>query len=322
VEELFALAQEVLEGKKGLDELSRYPEVLKERKKVENPFKRASLIVSADRVEHLKKALDREADILIFNLEDGVSDKRKPFARLLLRKFLLNTPLSGEKEVVVRINPIDSPHFWDDVIRLLPALPHGIRLSKVTSPEDVITLDRLIAAYERSRGVPEGFIKIHLSIETPEALLDLPRILGASERVEVAYLGILDLFAGLKVSQRFTGKRLGDFVREKFAFECRACGVHPVGPAYQDYRDLEGFREEALKEKELGFSGKMAISVRQARIAMEVFSPSPEEIEEARKIVEVYEKALKEGRGGITCDGRFVDQPVYKDALNILRYGS
>ena len=320
MEELFKLAEEVLEGKRNLEELSNYPEELKERKEVENPFRRAALIVSADRVNHLKKALQREADVIIFNLEDGVSDERKPFGRLLLRKFLANTPLTGEKEVVVRINPMDSPHFWEDVTQILPALPHAVRLSKVSTPEEVIALDKLITAFEKSSGAPAGFVKIHLSIETPEAVLNLPQILKASERVEAAYLGILDLFAGLGVSQRLTGKRLGDFVREKFALECRACGVHPIGPAYQDYEDLEGFREEALKEKELGFSGKMAISVRQARIANEVFSPGPEEIEEAKRIVELYEKALKEGKGGITFNGKFIDQPIYRDALNTLRF--
>jgi citrate lyase subunit beta/citryl-CoA lyase len=320
VEELFKLAEEVLEGKRSLEELSNYPEELKERKEVENPFRRAALIVSADRVNHLKKALQREADVIVFNLEDGVSDERKPFGRLLLRKFLANTPLTGEKEVVVRINPMDSPHFWEDITQILPALPHAVRLSKVSTPEEVVALDRLITAFEKSSGAPAGFVKIHLSIETPEAVLNLPEILKASERVEVAYLGILDLFAGLGVSQRLTGKRLGDFVREKFALECRACGVHPIGPAYQDYEDLEGFREEALKEKELGFSGKMAISVRQARIATEVFSPSPEEIEKAKRIVELYEKALKEGKGGITFNGKFIDQPIYRDALNTLRF--
>ncbi len=322
MEELLLLAQRVLDGEEPLDSLISYPETLRERREVENPFRRSALIVSADRVNHLKKALEREADVVIFNLEDGVSDERKPFARALLRKFLANTPLTGEKEVVVRINPMDSPHFWEDVTQILPALPHGIRLSKVSKPEEVVALDKLITAYERARGVRESFVKIHLSIETSGALLNLPKILKASGRVEAAYLGILDLFADLGLSQRLTSKRSGDFIREKFALECRACRVHPIGPAYQDYEDLEGFKEEALKEKELGFSGKMAISVRQSKVALEVFSPSKEEIEEAKEIVEVYQKALKEGKGGVTWKGKFVDQPIYRDALNILRFGS
>jgi len=320
VEELFKLGEEILEGKRGLEELSAYPEEVKERRPVKNPFKRAALIVSADRLNHVKKALSREADVVIFNLEDGVSSKRKPFARLFLRKFLANTPLTGEKEVIVRVNPMDSPYFWEDITQILPALPHGIRLSKVKTPKEVAALDSLITAFEKGKNVPEGFIKIQLSIESPEAVVNLPEILKASKRINAAYLGILDLFAGLNVSQRLTGGRLGDYVRERFALECRAFGIHPIAPAYQEYKDIEGFKEEALKEREMGFSGKMAISVTQARLAMELFSPPKEEIEEAKEIVELYEEALKEGIGGITFKGKFIDEPIYKDALNKLRF--
>jgi len=320
VEELFKLAEEVLEEKRSLEELSHFPETLPKRREPANPFKRAALIVSADRINHVKKALSREADVIIFNLEDGVSEERKPFARLFLRKFLASTPFPEDKEVVVRINPIDSPHFWEDITQILPAVPHAVRLSKVRSPEDVIALDRIVEAFERSASLPQGSIKIQLSIETPQAILNLPKILSSSRRINAAYLGILDLFAELGLSQSLTSKSLGEFVREKFAFECRSFNVHPIGAAYQDYEDLEGFREEALKEREMGFSGKMAISVRQSRLLMELFSPSREEIEEAKEIVRVYEEALKEGKGGVAHGGKFIDQPIYKDALNKLRY--
>lgn len=322
VEELFKVSQEVLEGKRSFKELLDFPEGKPERREVQNPFKRSALIVSADRLEHVRKALSREADVIIFNLEDGVSDTKKEFGRIFLRKFLLNTPLLGEKEVVVRVNPIDSPYFFEDVYQVLPALPHAIRISKVRSPEDVVTLDRLISSFERSRGVEEGFIRIQLSIETPQAISNLKEILSASERIDAAYLGILDLFAELGVSQKFQGERLGSYLREKFSLECRLAGVCPIGPAYQDYQDLEGFKREAEFERELGFCGKMAISVRQSKIALEVFSPSEEEVEEAKEIVELYERALKEGKGGITYKGKFIDQPIYKDALNTLRFCS
>ncbi|WP_457677622.1 HpcH/HpaI aldolase/citrate lyase family protein [Thermovibrio sp.] len=320
MEELFQLAREVLEGKRSLEELKSYPESLKERREVENPFKRSALIVSGDRVEHLKKALDREADVLILNLEDGVSPERKSFARTLLRKFLINSSLKGDKEVIVRVNPIDSPYFWDDVTELLPALPHGFRLSKVNSPEDVIAVSRLLTAFEASKGLKKGFFKLQLSIETPSALLNLSKILSSSSRIDAAYLGILDLFASLGLSQKLQDKRLGLYLRERFAFECRSFNISPIAPAYQDYKDLEGFKREAELEKELGFFGKMAISVRQSQIALSVFSPSEEELKEAKEIVEVYEKALKEGKGGVPYKGTFVDQPIYKDALNKLRF--
>ena len=318
--ELFDLADTVLEGRENLERLKEFPEREPLRKPVENPFKRSALIVSGDRVKHLRKVFSRPADVIIFNVEDGVSDENKPFARLLIRKLLSNTDFDGSKEVVIRINPIDSPFFYDDLTELLPALPHAVRLSKVRSPEDVVALDRLISAYETARGVERGFIKIQLSVETPQAVERLPEILSASERINAVYLGILDLFAELSLPQKFQSGKLGEFIREAFVFHSRSRGVYPIAPAYQDYKDLEGFEKEAELEREMGFAGKMCISVKQVEIANRVFLPAEEEIEEARKIVEVYEKALKEGKGGVAYNGKFIDQPIYRSALNILRF--
>ncbi len=297
-----------------------FPEGKPTRKIVENPFKRSALLVSGDRPKHLKKVFRRDADILIFNVEDGVAPERKPIARLLLRKFLTNVPFDGSKTVVIRINPLDSSYVWEDLFQLLPTVPHAVRLSKVESPEDVLVLDGIISAFEKSNDVEEGFIKIHLSIETGRAVEALPEILSASERVEAAYLGILDLFADLKLPQSLTSERIGYHVRERFVLTCRNLNVYPIAPAYQQYEDLEGFKKEAFEEKKIGFSGKMCISVRQVAVANEVFSPSKEEIERAKRIVKAYEEALKEGKGGITVDGLFVDQPIYRDALNVLRF--
>ena len=320
MEELFNLAEAVLEGMESIEKLRKFPEGKPLRKPVENPFKRSVLIVSGDRTKHLRKVLSRPADVIIFNVEDGVSKERKPFARLLVRKLLSNTDFDGSKEIVIRINPIDSPFFYDDVKELLPAIPHAIRLSKVRSPEDVVVLDRLISSFEVSRGIDRGFIKIQLSIETPQAVEVLADILSASKRINAVYLGILDLFAELSLPQKFQSGELGKFVRNTFVFHSRSHNVYPIAPAYQDYKDLEGFENEARIERELGFAGKMCISVKQVEVANRIFSPTENEIEEARKIVEIYREALKKGKGGITYKGKFIDQPIYRDALNTLRF--
>jgi citrate lyase subunit beta/citryl-CoA lyase len=321
VEELSQLGEKVLADELKVEELERYPENLQERKSFEKPFRRSALIVSGDRVKHLRKVFSRDADVIIFNVEDGVSDKNKPFARLFLRKFLINTSFDGSKEVVIRVNPLDSPYFWEDITKLLPAIPHAIRLSKVETAEDIVVLEGILKAFELSRGLEEGTIKIQLSIETGKAVENLGDILSTSERINAAYLGILDLFADLGLSQKLLKtSKLADHIREKFVLTCRAHNVSPIAPAYQDYEDLEGFRKEAEREKELGFDGKMCISVKQVGIANEVFSPSLEEIEEAKEIVKLYEKALREGKGGITYRGKFIDQPIYRDALNKIRY--
>ncbi|ADY72768.1 Citryl-CoA lyase [Desulfurobacterium thermolithotrophum DSM 11699] len=323
MEELFQLGEKVLADELKVEELKRYPENLQERKFFEKPFRRSALIVSGDRVKHLRKVFGRDADIIIFNVEDGVSDKNKPFARLFLRKFLTNTSFDGSKEIVIRVNPLDSQYFWEDITKLLPAIPHAIRLSKVETAEDIVVLEGILKAFELSKGLEEGTIKLQLSIETGRAIENLGEILRASKRINAAYLGILDLFADLKLSQKLLKtSRFADYIREKFVLTCRAHNVSSIAPAYQDYEDLEGFRKEVEREKELGFDGKSCISVKQVGIANEVFSPSLEEIEEAKEIVKLYEEALREGKGGITYKGKFIDQPIYKDALNKLKYFS
>ncbi|WP_239500185.1 HpcH/HpaI aldolase/citrate lyase family protein [Desulfurobacterium thermolithotrophum] len=323
VEELFQLGEKVLADELKVEELKRYPENLQERKPFEKPFRRSALIVSGDRVKHLRKVFSRDADVIIFNVEDGVSDKNKPFARLFLKKFLTNVSFDGSKEVVIRVNPLDSQYFWEDIVELLPTVPHAIRLSKVEKVEDIVILEGILKAFELSKGLEEETIKIQLSIETGKAIDDLGEILKASKRINAAYLGILDLFADLRLSQKLLKTSgFADYIREKFVLTCRAHNVSPIAPAYQDYKDLEGFRKEAEREKELGFDGKMCISVKQVGIANEVFSPSLEEIEEAKEIVKLYEEALREGKGGITYKGKFIDQPIYKDALNKLKYSS
>ncbi|TCK02895.1 HpcH/HpaI aldolase/citrate lyase family protein [Phorcysia thermohydrogeniphila] len=322
LEELFDVAEKVVEGVEGIESLEKFPEEAEPlRKPFENPFRRSALIVSGDRPRHLKKVFLREADVIIFNVEDGVAESNKKFARLLLKKFLKNVPFDGNKEVVIRINPLDSAFFWEDVLELLPVVPHAIRLSKVEKPEDVVVLDGIMKAYELSAGLPEKSIKIQLSIETGKAVERLSEILSASERINAAYLGILDLFADLGLSQELTkSSPLATYLKSKFVSTCRAFNVSPIAPAYQDYADLEGFEKEALEEKELGFAGKMCISVKQVGIANRVFSPTEEEIEEAKRIVALYERALKEGRGGITYNGKFIDQPIYRDAINKLKF--
>jgi len=322
LEKLFELAEKVAEGKEGIEKLKAFVESESVvRKSFENPFRRSALIVSGDRPKHLRKVFQREADVIIFNVEDGVADSNKGFARLLLRKFLRNVSFDGSKEVVIRVNPLNSEFFWEDILELLPIVPHAVRLSKVEKPADVVVLDGIIKAYELSAGLPENTIKIQLSIETGKAIERLPEILSASDRVNVAYLGVLDLFADLGLSQELTkSSHLTTYLKAKFVSTCRAFNVSPIAPAYQDYTDLEGFEREASEEKELGFTGKMCVSVKQVGIANKVFSPTEDEVEEAKEIVELYEKALKEGKGGVTYRGKFIDQPIYRDALNKLRF--
>lgn len=320
MDRLFEIGERVLKGELSLEELKAFSVELKERLPFTETFRRSALIVSGDKLKHLRKSFTRDADVLIFNLEDGVAEKNKDFARTFLKKFLTGISFDGSKEVVVRINGMDTPYFWEDIFEILPVVPHAVRLSKVTSFREVVALDKILEAFERSFSLTVGTIGIHLSIETGSAIENLEEILGASSRIKVAYLGMLDLFSDINLSQeKLPTSPLSSYIKSKFVLTCKSLRVVPIGPAYQDFENLEGFEKEALEEREIGFEGKMCISVRQVEVANRVFSPSEEEIKEAEEIVKLYEKALEEGKGGVVYKGKFIDQPIYKDALNKLK---
>ncbi|WP_297444973.1 CoA ester lyase [Desulfurobacterium sp.] len=318
IEKFFETAEKVVETG-NIEELKPFENPVKYREPVRKRFIRSAILVSGDRVKHLRKIFDRDVDIIIFNLEDGVADSKKQVARKII-KTLLSLRNSQDKELVVRINSIDSPFFYDDITEILPSLPHALRLSKVESENDVIALDAIISGFEKSRELPERTIKIHLSIETGKGIKNLEKILTASERVETAYLGILDLFSDLNLPQNLIEKSpTTTYIKTRFVTACRTFNVNPVAPAYQNYKDLKGFEKECKEDRMIGFNGKSCISVKQTEIANSIFLPDREEIEKAQMIVKLYEKALKEGKGGITCGDLFIDQPIYKDALNLLK---
>ncbi|WP_457567258.1 HpcH/HpaI aldolase/citrate lyase family protein [Desulfurobacterium sp.] len=292
------------------------------REPVKKRFIRSAILVSGDRIKHLQKIFDRDVDIIIFNLEDGVADTKKKIARKIIKTLLLLKD-TRDKEIVVRINPIDSPFFYEDITEILPAVPHAIRLSKVKSEKEVTALDTIIGSFEKSQNIPAGTIKIHLSIETGNGLKNLEKILKASDRIETAYLGILDLFSDLNLPQTLIEQSpTATYIKTTFVTTCRAFNINPVAPAFQNYKDLENFEKECIQDKITGFNGKSCISVKQAEVANRIFTPEREEIQLAQTIVKLYEDAVKNGKGGITYNGLFIDQPIYRDALNILKkYG-
>ncbi|WP_456397779.1 HpcH/HpaI aldolase/citrate lyase family protein [Desulfurobacterium sp.] len=319
LEKFFEAAEKAVETG-NIKELTPFENSIKTRTPVNKRFIRSAILVSGDRIKHLRKIFERDVDIIIFNLEDGVADSRKKIARKIIKILLSIKDDITDKEIVVRINPINSPFFYEDIAEILPSIPHAIRLSKVESEKEIIAVDTIISSFEKSKRISENTIKIHLSIETGKGLTNLEKILSASKRIETAYLGILDLFSNLSLPQNLIEKSpTTSYIKTQFVTICRTFSVNPVAPAYQNYKDLEGFEKECKEDQIIGFSGKSCISIKQTEIANRIFSLSKEEIEKAKRIVELYEKAKEEGKGGVTLEGLFIDQPIYKDALNFLK---
>jgi len=273
----------------------------------EPPYVRSALMLSAHRLKHLNKLDELDADIVILNLEDGVAPSLKPLALRLTGLFLSEAKTIRSK-TVVRVNPLEEGG-REEIAYLNDVGPDAIRVPKIETPADV----------EEALDLIDGRIRVHLSIETKEAWANLPN-LRVDPRVEAFYLGVLDLFASMKLPQRIVHLHNPTMhaVLTRFLLTCSTTGVLPVSFVFQDYQDNEAFENWCLLERKMGYHAKGCISPAQVEIANRVFMPSEEELEWARRVVELFESDPH-------CSGfadeelGFVDEPIYKNAKNLLR---
>ncbi len=270
------------------------------------PYIRSALMLSGHRLRHLNRLDELEADIVILNLEGGVAPMKKEIALRLVALFLAETK-SIHSKTVVRINPLDEGG-REEIDYLNRVLPDAIRVPKIKDAEDVQEAVELI----------DSRIKIHLSIETKEAFEALSS-LRVDSRVEAFYLGVFDLLASMHLPQRIVQlhNQTMHYILARFLLKTASQGVLPLSFVYQDYLDTEGFENWCLLEKRMGFHAKGCVSPTQAEIANRIFTPDEEEMEWARRVVELFESDQN-------CSGfadeelGFVDEPIYKNAKKIL----
>jgi citrate lyase subunit beta/citryl-CoA lyase len=269
----------------------------------------APLMLSAHRVKHLAKIPSLVADAVMFNLEDGVSPEQKPVALRLCALTLSRLPKS-DKKLIVRVNPLDEG--GEAEIAVLGAfMPDAIRVPKIRNAEEVKRVLELVPAP----------IEVHLSIETKDAWLALAT-LRPDPRVTCFYLGILDLFADLGLDQALIAPENPTlrYLLAHFFVTCRALGAKPVSFVYQDYRNEEGFAAWLALEREMGFDAKGCLSPKQAEQVVRFFGTDAAALERAREIVRLFEAERAKGVTGFTHDDYgFIDEPIYKGALALLK---
>lgn len=270
---------------------------------------RSAMMISAHNLKHLSKIPILEAECLILNLEDGVSAKQKPYALVLCAMALASNPKS-DKKLIVRVNPLGEGG-EEEIEYLNSFMPDGIRVPKIRSIEDVNRVLNLV----------DNGIEIHLSIETKEGWL-LLKELAFNPRIKVFYLGVLDLFADLGLSQSLLSwdNPVVHYMLSHFLLTSRACGVKPVSFVYQDYKNSEGFRNWLELEKKMGFDAKGCISPSQVEMIHEIFGHSETEIKRCLEIVKLFEEQNLQGISGFVNERYgFIDEPIYKGALAVLK---
>jgi citrate lyase subunit beta/citryl-CoA lyase len=278
-------------------------EPLRKRKKITN-F-RSVMMLNPLKIEHINKLDELDSDLVMINLEDGIAKENKEKALYLAAVFISNLE-SSDTKVVVRVNPMKEGGA-EEIKVLNKAKPDAIRIAKVREMEDI----------EDALEILDEDIDLHLSIETKEAFNNL-RYINMSNRVKVCYLGALDLLNDLELPQSTLQfhNPTAEYILSRFLVDCKIAGVVPVGFTYQNYNDLEGFRNWCKLEKSMGYRSKSCLGPKQTKIANSVFMEEDWIIEKARHIKKSFEENKQKGQTGFMDDDYgFIDEPIYKDAL-------
>lgn len=281
---------------------------------------RSELAVPAIRPELFPKAAAGAADAIFLDLEDSVPEGQKAAARDNAVSALRDQDWGG-KIVAVRINGLDTPHAYRDLIALLEA--GGDRLDvimipKIGDPREVFAVElfcsQIEAAVGRARPVGLGLV-----IETAKGLAAVEAIAAASPRVESLHLGVADLAASLGMRTTAIGALNPDYagpagVLDPWHFAvarviaaARAAGARPIDGPYGDFRDGAGLEASARRGRALGAEGKMAIHPGQVAAINAAFSPGEAEVALARRILAAMAEAQAAGRAAVALDGKLLD---------------
>lgn len=288
---------------------------------------RSFLFVPGDRPERLAKALDRDADALILDLEDSVAPEDKVRARANVAAFLRETRAEKRRAVLIaRVNGLATGLIDDDLDAVIASAPDAIFLPKAEGGGAISHLDAKLAVREARGGLADGAIAIYaLATETARAVLTTASYAACSARLAGLAWGREDLSVALGTSATHDeyGHLLDTFrlARGLCLLGAYAAGAQAIDAVEPDFTNLARLRRESLAAWRDGFTGKLAIHPSQVAIINECFRPSREELAEARALVAAFAQAG--GRGAIAVDGVMRDVPHLERARRLVaRYGS
>ncbi|MEX2628775.1 MAG: CoA ester lyase [Tistlia sp.] len=262
--------------------------------------RRSLLYMPGSNGRALEKGRSLPADALILDLEDAVAPAAKAEARAQVTEAVKAGGYGG-REIIVRVNALDGEWGRDDVAAVATCGADAILLPKVESAATVHGLERLMA----EAGAPAA-TGIMCMMETPLGILKAAEIAGASKRLSCLVMGTSDLVKDLGAEH--TPDRLPVLGALSLCIlAARAHGLAVVDGVHLDLEDAEGFAAQCRQGRALGFDGKTLIHPKTLAVANEVFAPSADELEQARRIIAAHAEAAEAGQGVVVLDGKLVE---------------
>lgn len=303
---------------------------------------RSELAVPGSSLKFIEKAPASAADVIFFDLEDSVSVDQKDQARKNIIA-ALNDLDFGAKTVSVRINGLDTPYMYRDVVDVVEQAGHKldlIMIPKVGTAADVYALDMLVTQIEAAKGIRKR-IGFELLIETTLGMRNIHEIAAASRRNEAMLLGTADFAASTKArttrigganpdygmltdaaedgARAFHWGDMWHYALARMVVAARSAGLRPVDGPFGDFKDEAGNLAATKRAAALGCEGKMAIHPSQIDVSNSLFSPSDKEVAQARRIIEAMAEAERNGAGAVSLEGKMIDIASIRQAQVVVK---
>ena len=274
---------------------------------------RSLLYVPGDSERKIAKARESRADAIILDLEDAIAPESKESARELVSRVLRDSDF-GSKQVFVRINAFNTRFALDDARSVAATGKAGILIPKAENADEVAFMAPILAGYGGPTSSPNRILCL---IESPTGVLEARSIASATPLVAGLIFGSADLVreTGCILTE---GEPELQYARSHVLLAARSAGISAYDSPHFVIADLEGLTRTSQAVRNLGFDGRTIIHPDHIDVVNRVFSPQPEEIEQARRIVHALEQAATEGRGAIALDGRLIDQVHLANARKLL----
>lgn len=270
-----------------------------------------------------------ETDAVILDLEDAVPILDKETARIFVRDVIeldekkVENPfphlkLNRNPHICVRINSFSSGLYKEDLNYIVVDGLDSVMVPKSETEKDIRRIDELLEKSEQEKGLEKGRITLIPLIETAKGVINANGIASASERVISLGFGAVDFTADTRIRPSKENIELL-YPRAHLSIIAHAYGLQPIDTPWVNIQDVEGLLEDCKMARKLGYTGKMAIHPIQLKYINEAFSPSKDEIEYAKKVLEAFKDTATSGLGAISLDGKMIDHANLRQAEETLR---
>ena len=278
---------------------------------------RSLIFVPGNNARFVEKAKTLTADIICLDLEDSVPANEKSSARRIIADALAHKE-DYQSSVYVRTNSVESGLVSEDLAAAVRAGLDGVVVPKVNDDREIMNVVKQISSLECAS---RPSVNIMPSIETAKGVVNAYRIATADDRINCLVFGVFDFLHDMKLGYDENDPTSYSYARAKIPVDARAAGIDAIDAIWQKIDDLDGLARDATVARLLGYSGKSIIHPSQIEPVHNVFRPSIDQIEWARKVVLALGEAMDKGsgRGAVSLEGKMIDAVHYKQAKDILK---